>query len=77
MAPTWYISRQKSTKGPEVSCPPGGVHLQPCLSSYLRNYIIFNFTKKDENLNDDDFSLLLGDKKKNNLNDEMTKITDN
>jgi len=44
-----------------------------CFNNAPGNKKEFNFSKKDEKENDD-FSLLIGDKKKNDLTSEMTKI---
>ena len=46
-----------------------------CFNNAPGNKKEFNFSKKDEAQNDD-FSLLLGDKQKNDLKSEMQKIAD-
>ena len=46
-----------------------------CFSNAPGNKKEFNFTRKEEKENDD-FSLLLGEKQKPNLVQEMNKITD-
>ena len=47
-----------------------------CFNNAPGNKKEFNFSKKDEKENDDDYSLLLGEKQKPDLIQEMNKITE-